>query len=456
MPAPATDRLPGHRRSGRRLRLVAGLLAVLLASGASAARLDPQQRVERALESLRADNFSLARAWLAPVLIHPRISAEARAWAWYYEGLSFHLQGLYRSAVRAYQHALEFDSGHSQSLSALAYLTLNGLGTAADPGHAHDLYIQAARQGLPEAQTNAGVLFLTGQGKARDLTRARYWLTEAAEAGEVEAMLQLGRALRESDDSVEAQPAQARMWLERAATAGSTEAAMALGFLLRSEELGNPDLAAARANLTTAAEAGETAAQSALAYMLMTGQGGDEDLQAARHWYERAAAAGDANAMLGLGWIHDQGLGVDPDPALAMSWYQRAAEAGNVNAQVRLGFQLAANGQVSQALTWLRRAAQQDHAGAQNALAWLLATSPDDTVRDGALAVAWAERAVEQVPSAANIDTLAAAYAEVGRFDDAVSTQQRAIDALDEAQVELREEFKLRLARYQAQQPWRE
>jgi cytochrome c-type biogenesis protein CcmH/NrfG len=65
---------------------------------------------------------------------------------------------------------------------------------------------------------------------------------------------------------------------------------------------------------------------------------------------------------------------------------------------------------------------------ALNNLAWLLATCPTPGVRDGARAVELAERACSLTDSKAAIllGTLAAAYAEAGRFLDAVATAQRA------------------------------
>lgn len=63
-----------------------------------------------------------------------------------------------------------------------------------------------------------------------------------------------------------------------------------------------------------------------------------------------------------------------------------------------------------------------------NNLAWKLAVSPDARIRHGALAVRAAERACEatryQQPTF--VSTLAAAYAEAGRFEDAVTTAQKA------------------------------
>jgi hypothetical protein len=69
-----------------------------------------------------------------------------------------------------------------------------------------------------------------------------------------------------------------------------------------------------------------------------------------------------------------------------------------------------------------------DWVEAQDHLAWLLATSPDPAVRNGVKALELA-RAAEQESrgrSAASLAVLAAAYAETGKFLDAVEVAQRA------------------------------
>ena len=70
-----------------------------------------------------------------------------------------------------------------------------------------------------------------------------------------------------------------------------------------------------------------------------------------------------------------------------------------------------------------------DDASAHNTLAWVLATCPDADVRNGRKAVTHAEKAVEltERTSGVYLDTLAAAYAEARRFDDAVRVQQEAL-----------------------------
>jgi len=70
-----------------------------------------------------------------------------------------------------------------------------------------------------------------------------------------------------------------------------------------------------------------------------------------------------------------------------------------------------------------------------NRLAWLLATSPEDDVRKGARAVDLAGRAVSLTSrqDLMSLETLSAAYAEAGRFEDAVNTGREAL-ALAERQ----------------------
>ena len=65
-----------------------------------------------------------------------------------------------------------------------------------------------------------------------------------------------------------------------------------------------------------------------------------------------------------------------------------------------------------------------------NHQAWILATCPDNVYRDGEKAVKLAKKAVELDQRAVIFDTLAAAYAEAGRFEDAIITQEKVIDLL--------------------------
>jgi tetratricopeptide (TPR) repeat protein len=92
-------------------------------------------------------------------------------------------------------------------------------------------------------------------------------------------------------------------------------------------------------------------------------------------------------------------------------------------------------------------------------LGWLLATSPEDAVRNGAKAVEVSERAVRLTSrqDTMSLDTLAAAYAEVGRFDDAVATVREALAVAGrQGNQALMAAMTARLALYQARQKFRE
>lgn len=94
-----------------------------------------------------------------------------------------------------------------------------------------------------------------------------------------------------------------------------------------------------------------------------------------------------------------------------------------------------------------------------NNLAWLLASCPDATIRNGTRAVALAEKAVSvtQQQQPFFIGTLAAAYAEAGRFPEAIATAQKAIDLANAAkQPQLAARNAELLELYRAGKPYHE
>ena len=94
-----------------------------------------------------------------------------------------------------------------------------------------------------------------------------------------------------------------------------------------------------------------------------------------------------------------------------------------------------------------------------NNLAWLLATCPDMRVRDGTQAVGLAERACKltQYQQTIMVGTLAAAYAESGRFDEAISMAEKACAlATKSGELDLLKRNQELLALYQKHQPYHE
>jgi tetratricopeptide (TPR) repeat protein len=94
-----------------------------------------------------------------------------------------------------------------------------------------------------------------------------------------------------------------------------------------------------------------------------------------------------------------------------------------------------------------------------NDLAWLLATNPDAKYRNGAEAAALARRALEinQRETPMILDSLAAAEAEGGRFDDALKYQRQAIELAKARGLDaLAKELETRIDPYRQGKAWRQ
>jgi tetratricopeptide (TPR) repeat protein len=93
-----------------------------------------------------------------------------------------------------------------------------------------------------------------------------------------------------------------------------------------------------------------------------------------------------------------------------------------------------------------------------NRLAWMAATCKEARFRYGALALELARRAVALSPGPTTRDTLAAAYAESGRFKEAVEAQREVLAAGKRRGMSANslQDYGKRLDQYRKRQPWRD
>jgi Tfp pilus assembly protein PilF len=100
---------------------------------------------------------------------------------------------------------------------------------------------------------------------------------------------------------------------------------------------------------------------------------------------------------------------------------------------------------------------QPDDSGVLNNLAWLLATSPDEAIRDGRRAIELARKACEETTwkQPHIISTLAAGYAETGDFTEAKKYSKQAVESEGTA-PEVKTQLAGELASYESEKPWRE
>ncbi len=433
---------------------MATALALCLTSLAHGAAFDPRAFVSRAVELIEQGQFAFARAWLDPAVVAHRLHPRERSHAYYLRGYSFQAEGLHVSAAQDYARALEFDAGNPAALVARGSLHFHGDGVRSDKGLAFGFFARAAAVGHAGGEFHLGYAYLTGAGPAHDLDEARIWLERAAEQGHEAAMVQLAASYRTAFTD-QPDPEQAKHWYEQAVDAGSAEAPVALGYMARSGELEGISAAEAVAYFKQGAERGSGNGMANLAHAYLVGNGLDQDFDAARNWFARAAALLAPGSFVGLGHIHEAGLGVAQDIGEAMAWYRRGAEAGFSRPTLRLVRLLLAQGQEDEASDWLERVLAAGTAEALNGYAWLRATSSAAGVRNGELALAQAQQAVALEQNAAYLDTLAAAYAELGQFDEALATQREAL-ALAAGDEALVQELNRHLGAYAQGRPWRE
>jgi arylsulfatase A-like enzyme/Flp pilus assembly protein TadD len=122
---------------------------------------------------------------------------------------------------------------------------------------------------------------------------------------------------------------------------------------------------------------------------------------------------------------------------------------------------LAGRGDVAGAIELLRKGLEllPNYIDIINDLAWHLATTTDPSLRDGPEAVRLARHAstLKGDESFNELDTLAAAYAEIGRFDDAVATAERALAVASQVDdPELITQISTRLELFRQGRPYRE
>jgi len=161
-----------------------------------------------------------------------------------------------------------------------------------------------AYAGDSNAQVQLGVIFLTGDGVAKDDAEALKWLRKAAD-----------------QDNALGERYLAEMYFKgRGVPADSSEAAKWLRM---------------------AAEQGDAQSQHNLAVLYTQGEGVPRNLKDAADWMRKAADQGLSAGQLGLGVLYENGDGVPENPVEAVKWYRLAVAQNNSEAMSDLARLLA-------------------------------------------------------------------------------------------------------------------
>jgi tetratricopeptide (TPR) repeat protein len=357
-------------------------------------------------------------------------------------------RGQVEEAIAHFQRALESHPGYAEAH--------NNLGNAlfrkgqVDEAIAHFQQAVHLDPKLGNAHSNLGTALLQKGQVGEAIVHFEAALAISPHISEIHN--NLGNALRQSgrldeaavhyQAAVELQPANATAWHNLGTTMGvQGKTSAAISSFQRALTL-QPDLAEAHHELAKV--------------LLQAGQFGE----AVAHFRRALELRPDlAEACYELGDVLDENGQVDE----AIALLQRAVQIAPrfAAAQNNLGNALLRKGRVEEALAHYQAAieAQPSNAYLFNNLAWALATCPQASARNGARAVELAQQAERLSGSkdARILVTLAAAYAEAGRFAEAVKAAERALE-LSNAQTNsayaelLREHIRL----YQSGSPFRD
>ncbi len=125
----------------------------------------------------------------------------------------------------------------------------------------------------------------------------------------------------------------------------------------------------------------------------------------------------------------EQALHLSPDDLTARELLKKA-HMQTAEAEATAGDRLLRQGQISEAMSHYEKALKlkPDSVATLNNFAWVLSTAPEASLRDGPRALELAEKAVrlDGGQNPVHLRTLAAAYAENGRFDQAIATADKA------------------------------
>jgi TPR repeat protein len=218
----------------------------------------------------------------------------------------------YANALPLLQRAAE--AGNASAMYNLGVVYQNGWGVDKDYAQARQWYQKAAEAGNTDAMSSLAWLYENGWGGPREYTQARQWYQKATDASDAYAKKALSRLssnrsptlsgvdwFSEAKRYLEAKDcAKALPLLHRAAEAGNADAMYNLGNLYQYALGAAQDFIQARYWHQKAAEAGNADAMRSLAWLYENGWGGPREYTQARQWYQKAAAAGDAKAKQAL------------------------------------------------------------------------------------------------------------------------------------------------------------
>lgn len=379
---------------------------------------------------------------------HTRAVTDRNYLAW--TVLAGHLgrEGKLEEALQHYQTALQMQPDYANALTGMG----NIYEKRGEYETALNCFDRALKAKPHEAEiVNGRSAVLARQGKFAE-AEAGFLQALAMRPGYGEAIFNLGSILDRQGRQAEAL---ARLNEAAALMPQSANVHFALGEALRRGQKHNEALSAYDRALQLSPKWNEARYGRAAALMEL----GRLDEAGAEFKSLLEVMSDRAPALDGYGFV----LALQGQTAEAEKWFQQAIETNPrlANAHLHYAMMLAQRGDMRTAIRHYRTALdiEPNQPGALNNLAWVLATHPDDALRNGKDAVMFAQRACEMTAQREPffLGTLAAAYAETGDFANARATAERAKEiALQAGRPDLAQRNEELLKFYRSGQPYRD
>jgi TPR repeat protein len=221
-------------------------------------------------------------------------------------------------------------------MGLLGYMYETGRGVPADPSRAFRYYQQSAQAGNGQGMYSVGRCYREGIGVARNETEAQKWFNAAKAHGTDPGPTPTKRSEPDQADWDAGKKlyfaknyAAALTYFHKAADAGNTDAILQVGYQYENGEgLAKSGVEAAKWYLR-AAQAGNPIAQMNIGHALEEAQGVAENWVQAAQWYRKSADQGYEGGEFSLGRCYEFGIGVPQDRDAAILWFKRSGAQGN-------------------------------------------------------------------------------------------------------------------------------
>jgi tetratricopeptide (TPR) repeat protein len=332
----------------------------------------------------------------------------------------------------------------------------NNLGVALGRAGREDESVNELRRAIEinpdyaEAHNNLGLALLE-KGQSKD-AEGEFRTSLRIDPGQTDVSINLGNALI-AEGKVDEAIGHYRTIIEDDPQSAAAHNGMGMAMVSQ----GKLDGAAEEFGRAAELAPGNADIEASLGHVLMDEKRYEDAVAHLKKAVELRPDSAENRAKLGLA------LAKSGRPAEAIPQFEQAVSLApnSVEDRYYLGKALILAGRGAEGLDQWKQALAKDpdHLQLLNDMAWVLSTSSDTALRNGDEALRLASHAVDltQGNEPALLGTLAAANAEMGRFDKAVELEQRAADlATQEGKAELAHSLRDRLTVFQSKTPIRQ